>query len=81
MKNSNQLFDYLTEMRNRIAHFLLKPQREVLPLWDGRQFRQYSLASALLLHYADAELKALSLFYETHLLEKHRSAQRPSRSQ
>jgi hypothetical protein len=77
LKSSNELYKVLTEMRNRVGHFLLDASHEVLPLWDGRQFRQYSLASAVLLDHADSELKALATYYNTFLLEKCRASLRP----
>lgn len=74
---SQQLFERLSKLRDRAAHFLLTREREVLPIWEGKAFRAYSLASAILVRVAERELRELEVFFDRHLLDRHRPSYIP----
>jgi len=67
IKTVNDLRGKLTEMRNRIAHFLTKSDSVPVNTSDGFNYYEYALGGAVLLQYSHEALVELKKFYSTYL--------------
>lgn len=67
VRTIGELWSKFTELRNRVAHFFLKDNDRPLHFSHGYTYYEYSLAAALLLHYANIAFAELSLFFNTKL--------------
>jgi len=66
LKNINQLFEHYTDLRNGIAHFLLKlgPSNKAHVDLSGIMINTYAIVSALLLKYVRIESGQLERYYQ-----------------
>jgi hypothetical protein len=71
IKRAGDLFGKLTEMRNGVGHFLLDSGAHVY-MSDARAYKDYSLASHVLLRAAGQAITDLQHFYGTHIDSKRR---------
>ena len=70
IKTVNDLRGKLTEMRNRIAHFLTKSDSVPVNTSDGFNYYEYALGGAVLLQYSHEALIELKKFFSTYLQPK-----------
>jgi len=70
LKTVNDLYAKFTDHRNRIAHFLLKGERNAISLSHGKIYYEYALGGAVLLHYAHTALSGLVQLFNQHLFDK-----------
>jgi hypothetical protein len=78
--NLTDLFNNLTNHRNRVAHFLLDKKEKSPPLHlsDGRSYFEYSVGGAILLYYGHRALIDLLLFFNNNLdFKLHRGSVLP----
>jgi hypothetical protein len=71
IKRASDLFGKLTEMRNGVGHFLLESGAHVY-MSDARAYKDYSLASHVLLRAAGQAITDLQHFYGTHIDSQRR---------
>jgi len=64
----------LTDLRNKVAHFLVTKGEPQAPLHvsDGHTYLIFSIAGAALLHYSFLTLRKLSMYFQQHV-ESHLS--------
>jgi hypothetical protein len=69
VNNVQDLYGKFADMRNAVAHFLLKGEEKNAHVYlaDGRHLEVYSAAAASLLHYSHLMLEELRQFYVQHL--------------
>jgi len=69
VNNVQDLYGKFADMRNAVAHFLLKGEEQDAHVYlaDGRHLEVYSAAAASLLHYSHLMLEELRQFYVKHL--------------
>jgi hypothetical protein len=68
-ENAGDLFRRFGDHRDAIAHFLLSRDGATSHVYlaEGEALQEYSMASAVLLRYAEVALSALRSFYQKHL--------------
>jgi hypothetical protein len=71
IKRASDLFGKLTDMRNGVGHFLLESGAHVY-MSDARAYKDYSLASHVLLRAAGQAVTDLQQFYGTNIDSKRR---------
>lgn len=67
VRTAHDLFGKLTEIRNKIAHFLLKNDDRPLHTSDGATYLECSAAATATLHYSFETLSALQGYFRQHL--------------
>ena len=68
--NANDLWRKFTDLRNQVAHYFTKGKDYPLHLSHGHTYSEYSLASAILLHYSNITFKNLVIFFNKNLSGK-----------
>ena len=70
VKNMNDLWQKFTPLRNHVAHFFTKSSGRALHLSSGHSYMEYSVASAILLFYANQTFDSLLLYFNHNLSGK-----------
>lgn len=67
VSNISDLWNKFTPLRNQVAHFFTNSGSQTLHLSSGHSYMEYSVAAAILLHYANATFEALLLYFNRNL--------------
>lgn len=70
VKNTNDLWQKLTILRNQVAHYFANEYDAPIHISNGYTYFEYSLAASILLYYANITFSNLSKYFNLHLSPK-----------